>query len=122
MTTISFTHSYKQPRAAFVACRDSLSKVEALARHIGTDTRGMLIISRSDNPALRTIDDIIAALPESVQLVILDDVEHLLPERERSPANIRAFLEDIHIRYAHRGLRIMATMTIEELDGLTWLA
>jgi hypothetical protein len=120
MDRIPLTHKRKQHRAVFVACRDSISQVEATARHGGIDTHGMLFLSRADDPSLRTLDDILRAIPESVQLILLDDAEHLLPAGERSPSAVRALLEGARIRYVHRGLTFVATRTDEELTGLTW--
>ena len=120
MHTLTLTPLGKQRRVVLVACRDSKVQVENLMRYRGYDPQDFLVISRKDNPTLRTIDDIITALPQSVQLVALDDVEHLLPEGERTPASVQALLEAASIRYAHRGLTFVATMTDESLNGLTW--
>jgi hypothetical protein len=53
-------------------------------------------------------------------MVILDDAEYLLHEGERRKANLLALLESAHIRYAHRGLIILASVTDEEQTDLNW--
>jgi hypothetical protein len=121
MPRIPFTRTRKQHRAVLIACRDSKAQVESLMRYRGYDLQDFLLLSRKDDPSLKTLDDIIAALPESVELVVLDDVEHLLPEGERSPSCVKTLLEAARIRYAHRGLTLMASMTSEGMDGLAWV-
>ncbi len=113
-TMNNLTHAPKgdQYRAALVACRDTRSQVESVARYIGMETGGLLILSRADDPRLRTIDDIVAALPATVTLLGLDDVEFLLPEGERSLSNVHLLLQNAYVRYVHRGLNFAATMTL----------
>lgn len=109
MAKLTPKHNPAQPRAAFVACRDSRLRVHSLARHIHIDPAELLIISRADDPKLRTIDDIVAALPDTVTLLGLDDAEYLLPEGERTITRLTTLLELAALRYAHRELRIIGT-------------
>lgn len=77
------------------------------------ETAGFLILSRADDQRLRTLDDIVASVPTSVTLLGLDDVEYLLPEGERDLSSVQTLLRNVAIRYAHRGLNFVATMTLE---------
>src|SRR5262249_37149435 len=60
-------------QAAIVACRDSLAATKEVTRRCGVDADDLLILSRADDPELRTIDDILGALPSSIRLLSLDD-------------------------------------------------
>ena len=96
--------------SALIACRDSRAELEAEARRCGADPSQFLILSRRDNPELRTFEDILAALPPSVRVIGLDDAEYLLPEGQRDTATVRAFLLDLKRRYGHR-FQVFATST-----------
>lgn len=98
-------------RAAIVACRDSLAAAKRVARWCGVDPDDLLILSRADNPELRTIDDILGALPHSIKLLALDDVEHLLPAEMRDEATVRTFVASLE-HYRRRGLTIICSMTV----------
>lgn len=108
----------KRDDVAFVACRDSRAEAEAVARRCGVDLSGLLILSRRDNPNLRSFEDILAVLPPTIKLIVLDDVEHLLAEGRRDTATVRAFLLDLKQRYRHKGFHVLATMSDAGGDGL----
>ena len=91
--------------------------MEATIRFDGYDPSEFYILSRKDSPKLKTIDDIMAILPTSVSLVVLDDVEHLLAEEQQTPTNVKRMQEQANIRYMHRRLTLVATITIPGLPG-----
>ena len=112
MNNIPLTRTYRQPRAALCACRDPLSRLKATGQWFGFDSSNIILLSRADDPRLRTIDDVVAMLPESIGLLALDDAEYLLPPNERRLQNLRELIEAATIRYAHRRLTIAITTSL----------
>ena len=100
----------------FFACKDSAAKVRALAREIGVDPSDFHILSRKDDPELRTFEDIVEVLPPSTDVVALGDVECLLPPGKRDLAAAKEFLRDLDRRYRHQGFQILATLTDDSVD------
>jgi hypothetical protein len=70
----------------------------------------ILFLSRKDDPKLQTFDDIVNALPPRVRLLILDDVEYLLPPGQRQPERVRRYLIGLKARHSHRGFHVVAHM------------
>ena len=99
------------PNRVIVACRDSASKIQKLARKLNVDLDSFLVLSRKDNPELQTFDDIVATLPPGIELLLLDDVEYLFPPGQRDPDSVRDFLERMKARYGHLGFNLMATVS-----------
>ena len=78
---------------------------------MGVDPQSFLVLSRKDNPQLRTFDDIVAALPTGVKHVVLDDGEYLLPLERRDPESVKRFMGRMKGRYGHLGFNVMVTAT-----------
>ena len=107
------TQSNRRPRevlAVFVACRDSAAEVEKTARRmrlrpeICFSCRERTIASCGRSTTLSTL------WPRRVRLLILDDVEYLLPPGQRQPERVRRHLIGLKARHSHRGFHVVAHM------------
>jgi hypothetical protein len=100
----------KQPLIAVLSCRDSAAHVAAILRSGGTDPQDVVILSRVDHPSLRTIDDMLAAVPPHVRWVVLADVDELLPDGQKTKEDAATMVEAARLRL-HRTLAIIGIVT-----------
>lgn len=84
----------------------------------GCSSTGVLILSTRDNPALNSLEEVIADLPESIRVLAVDDIEHLLPISERNRTNVLAMLSRLHAFVADRNICARVTSGVALADEI----
>ena len=79
---------------------------------LGLPLVGFCILSARDNPLLNTSDAVLAALPTSIRLLFIDDIEYLLLPDQRNPRSVLHLIGRIRQYAAERGIRAAVTSGI----------
>jgi hypothetical protein len=129
------THSYsssgcgapflaRHPDRAFVACNESASNARQRLIEHAVPLTGLLILSALDNPSLNSLDAIASALPASIKVLEIHNIECLLPGEKRNSVELLRLIDQIARFMLNRGMTGGATSTIDVGNALThggWL-
>jgi len=106
------------PDRAFVACKDTAASIRQRIMDRGISLPGLIILSARDNPALNTLDSVIAALPESIRFLAMDDIEYLLPANQRDPEAVLCLVLQLDQFIAKRGISTHVTTAVKVTSKL----
>lgn len=112
------------PTLAFVACNESASSVRQRLIDKGLSLTGRLILSALDNPQLNSLDAVTAALPESIKVLEIHNIECLLPADRRTAVEVMRLIDRIAKFVLNRGMTGTATSTVDVGSALadgSWL-
>ena len=104
---------------ALVCCKDSAASVRQRMIEFGCSLVGAVLLSVRDTPSLNSIEAIVGALPYSIRLLMVDDIEYLLPPDQRNATSVLRLISRISAFAAERGLYASVSCGIDLLDELT---
>jgi hypothetical protein len=80
---------------------------------------GLVVLSVSDNRTLGSWDAVARALPVTIRLLIVDDIEYLLPFDQRNAASVLGLISRIRAFAAERGIYSSVSTGIDLSEELT---
>jgi hypothetical protein len=104
---------------AFICCKDSASSIRQRVVEFGCSLAGLIVLSVRDSPALNTWDAVARALPPTIRLLIVDDVEHRLECDQRNAPSVLRLIRKIRAFAAGRGIYASVSTAIDLPGGLT---
>jgi hypothetical protein len=104
---------YALPHTAFVCGKDTAASVRQRLIEFGCPLVGVLILSPRDNRALDSLEAVIEALPCSIRLLIVDDIEYLVPPDKRDPASVMDVLFRLNEWRVERNIQVATTTGID---------
>ena len=107
------------PDRAFICCKDSASSIRQRLIEFDCSLVGLVVLSPLDNQALNSWDAVAVALPRSIRLLIIDDIEYLLPSDQRNPASVLRLIGRVRAFAAERGLYVSVSSVLDLLGELS---
>jgi hypothetical protein len=95
---------YVFPDRAFVCCKDRSSSIRQRVVEFGCSLVGLVVLPAHDNQTLNTWDAVVRSLPPTIRLLLVDDVEYLLPSDQRNAASVLRLIGCITAFAAERGI------------------